>query len=38
MDGLFEKDFQKQFLLCKGFEFVVFTQLKKTIDENKVAI
>jgi hypothetical protein len=38
MDGLSEKVFQKQFLFDKGFEFDVFTHLKKNLGENQVAI
>ena len=38
MDGLCEKELHKQFLLGKGFEFGVFTHLKKILDDNQLAI
>lgn len=38
MEGLTEKEFHKQFLIGKGFEFGVFTHLKKIAGENQLAI
>lgn len=38
MDGHYNKEFHKQFLLGKGFEFGVFTHLKKVVEDNHIAI
>ena len=38
MDGVYEKEFHKQYLLGKGYEFGIYTHLEKIVGKNQFAI